>query len=177
METWLAIEGRHSRRVFQQKPVEWEKIVKVLNAARLAPSAINVQPWHFVVVQDPKRIKSIVSADQFFNRWMEKAPVLIVACAKEGRFAQIDLGLSIENLLIMATDLGLGTTPAAVSNKGKLKEIINCPKDFTPTITIALGYVPEKKAFSEKMIKAVLKKKKPLNKVASKEQFGNEIKE
>lgn len=177
METGLAIESRHSRRVFEQKPVEWEKIVKVLNAARLAPSAINTQPWHFVVVQDSERIKAIVSADSFFNKWMKKAPVLIVACVKEGKFAQIDLGLSIENLLIMATDLGLGTTPAAVSNKDKLGEIINCPKEFTPMITIALGYALEKKSFSEKMLKTILKKKKSLNQIASKEQFGNEIKE
>ena len=177
METWSAIEERHSRRVFEQKPVEWEKLVKILDAARLAPSAVNFQPWHFVVVQEPERIKAIVSADQFFNRWMEKAPALIVACAKEGKFSQIDLGMSIENILLMATDLGLGSTPAAVSNKEKLAEIIKCPKDFVPTITIALGYAPKEKSLSEKVVKTILKKKKALNQVASKEQFGNKIEE
>ena len=63
METESTIKNRHSRRVFQEKPVEWKKIVKILNAARLAPLAVNIQPWRFVVVQDAARKKSVVAAD------------------------------------------------------------------------------------------------------------------
>ncbi len=172
MEVAKAIELRHSRRVFDSKPIEWEKILALLDAARLAPSAVNWQPWHFVVVQDEKNRKAIVSAGQVFNKWMAAAPVLIVACAKESHYSKIDLGLSIENVLIRATDLGLSGTPTAIGNKEKISELINCPKGFSPLITIALGYAPEKKTLTERVVKKLMKKKKPIEEIASKEKFG-----
>ena len=121
METENAILGRRSIRSFLEKPVGKEKIIKVLDAARLAPSARNVQPWHFIAVQEKGNREKVVATEPIFNLWMRDAPVLIVCCAQKGnKYSHIDLGLSIENMLLMATDLGLGGTTCAVHGSEKL---------------------------------------------------------
>jgi nitroreductase len=173
METGEAIKARKSSRSFLPEEVRDTEIGKVLDAARLAPSAINLQPWHYVVVRDREQRGLIVGSEPPFNSWMKSAPVLIVACVKRRNDnSLIDLGLSIENLLLRAQDLGLGATPTAVHNKDRVREIIRCPKEFEPLITVALGYPEGKAGISGRLIKMFTKGRKDLAKIASNGFFG-----
>ena len=81
MET---IAKRHSVRAYQDKPVEKEKILQIVEAGRLAPSTSNVQPWRFIVVEDPKLRDDLVKRGMGIvvpNRWAKEAPIVIVICA------------------------------------------------------------------------------------------------
>ena len=90
MELEQAILTRRSVRKYQDKPVEREKINACLEAARLAPSACNSQPWHYIVIDDPQ-VKAAFCQEAFsgvyaMSKWAEKAPVLIAAVSDKGSF-------------------------------------------------------------------------------------------
>ena len=110
MDIFDAIEKRISIRNYEPTPVPREKLEKILEAARLAPSASNVQPRHFIVVTDRERRDTISSG--MFARFLKQAPVVIVACGdekKSPKWYPIDVAIAVENMVLAATgqDLGL----------------------------------------------------------------------
>lgn len=114
-----AIFKRISVRKYQDKPVEQEKIDKILHAAMAAPSAGNQQPWEFYVVKDEAVIKQLSECSQYAG-CSENAPVVIVPCLRtEGlRFpelGEVDLSITTENILLEITELGLGGVWLAVA--------------------------------------------------------------
>lgn len=164
METLTAISQRASLKThLAPREVETEKIVKILQAARLAPSARNTQPWRFIVIQGRENIENVV--DKSFmgmNQMVKEAPVLILACANpgdddihEGReYYLFDVGLSMENLLLAATDLGLVTHPMTAVFEDKLKELLKIPKEVRFVAATPLAYPAEgsyQKAAQEKL--------------------------
>ena len=126
MELEQAIAQRRSVRKYENKPVEREKINACLEAARLAPSACNSQPWHFVVLDDPQ-IKDAFCKEAFsgvyaMTKWAAAAPVIIAVVSDAGNFTArignffrrtefylVDQGIACEHLVLRAHDLGLGT--------------------------------------------------------------------
>ncbi|NLW60572.1 MAG: nitroreductase, partial [Firmicutes bacterium] len=107
---------RYSVRKYKDQPVEREKLLQVLEAARNAPSACNFQPWHFIVLTD-ETIKSKV-AETYPRDWFKKAPVVIVACGDhsvswkraDGKdHCDVDLAIAVEHMALAAAELGLGT--------------------------------------------------------------------
>ena len=84
MDVFEAIKGRRSVRAFTNKPVSDEEVMKLIDAARWAPSAGNIQPWEFVIVRDPE-IKRGLSAAALDQTFIEEAPVVIVVCANQLR--------------------------------------------------------------------------------------------
>jgi len=150
------ISGRVSIRNYTGREVEDEKINKILEAARLAPSACNKQPWRFVVVKDKENVKSffreglggIVS-----NKWASTAPVFIVACAeldlmvhklgaalKSLDWYLIDMGIAVEHMVLQATELGLGTCWIGWFNENRIKKLLDIPKKIKVVSVITLGY-------------------------------------
>ena len=110
------IRQRYSVRAYQDRPVEQEKLDRVLEAARLAPSAGNRQEWRFVIVRDPgKRARLVEAAGG--QAFVGQAPVVIVACAKNNghlmRCGQacypIDVAIALEHIALQAVEEGLGT--------------------------------------------------------------------
>lgn len=153
METLEAINKRTSLKThLSTRDVEKEKIVKVLEAARLAPSATNEQPWRFVVVKGKENVDNVVSKASMMGRKVfEEAPVLILVFVKpkdyifpDGKsFYLLDIGLAMENILLAATDLGLISHPMAALDEGKLKEILGVPDEMEFVIATPLGYPTE----------------------------------
>jgi len=155
MGVFETIQKRRSIRKYQNLPVEKEKIVKVLEAARLGPSAANNQPCHFIVVTDPGIRESLRGA---YNRdWFLSAPVIIVVCAnpkeawrrKDGEeYWKVDGAIATQNLVLTATELGLGTCWVAGFEKNGEKEIkkaLNLPKNLKVVAMTPLGYPNEEK--------------------------------
>ena len=142
---------RFSLRDYQNKPVEKEKIEKVLEAARLAPSAVNFQPWVFLVVQTPDGRSRVI--ESYKRDWIQSAPCFVVAFANRQEswkrkvdmkdFADVDLSIAIEHICLQATELGLGTCWVCNFDPATLKSNFNVPEHLEPIAIIPLGYPSE----------------------------------
>lgn len=131
------------------REVENEKILQVLEAASLAPSALNNQPWRFLVITSRDNIETVVTkAFGEGNQVVKESPVLILVCAKPAddviadkkEYYLFDLGLAVENMLLAATDLGLVTHPMAHVFEDELKALLNIPADVRFVIATPLAY-------------------------------------
>ena len=151
------LKHRKSARDFLERPVEREKIMMCLEAARLAPSACNSQPWRFIVVDD-RQLKDKLGDAAFrgiysMNSFCKMAPVMVVVVSEKSKFLAriggmfrgtkyylIDIGVAIEHFVLQAEDLGLGTCWIGWFNERAIKPILNIPQGKKIDILIALGY-------------------------------------
>ncbi|RJP27469.1 MAG: nitroreductase [Actinobacteria bacterium] len=143
-------EERRSIRRYGDRPVEDDKLQAVLEAARLAPSWANMQCWTYIVVRDPA-VKEAVAAT-LKNNPIQKAvlaaPVLIVACAdsdKSGNvngqpYYMLDIGISMQQLMLEAWDLGLGTCWVGWIKEDDVRSILGVPEDIRVVALTPLGY-------------------------------------
>ena len=160
MELIEVIKARRSIRKYQDRPVEREKINACLEAARLAPSACNSQPWHYIVIDDPKTkeafCKEVFGGVYAMTKFAEKAPVLVAAVSDRGSFTSrignffrrtefylVDQGISGEHFVLRAHDLGLGTCWIGWLNSSKAEKFFNLPKGKKIEHLIAVGYPAE----------------------------------
>ena len=170
------VKKRQSIRKYLDKPVEREKIERCLEAARLAPSASNSQPWGFIVIDDPK-LKEAVARKTFdriisFNRFSLQAPVLILllserpsffsrvgSVVKDKQFSLFDIGITAEHLCLQAAEEGLGTCMLGWFNEKGVKKLLNIPQQIRVELIITMGY-PESNQIRPK-------KRKPINQIRS----------
>ncbi len=153
METLDVIKKRCSlKNRLSSREVEPEKINIILNAAMLAPSARNTQPWRFIVVQRKNTVEDLVVAGFMEpNQLVKVAPVIIVVCARPGDdisrdgkdYYLFDAGLAMENMLLAATDLGLATHPMTGVNEVEIKKILNIPADVRVVAVTPVAYPSE----------------------------------
>ncbi len=164
------IKVRQSVRNYSDKAVEKEKIEKCLEAARLAPSASNSQPWKYIVV-DEEELKNKVAKATYdkiirFNKFTIQAPVIIVVVIekpklitqiggkiKHREFPLIDLGISAEHFCLQAAEEGLGTCMIGWFNQKMIKDLLNIPEKKTLGLLITLGYPPEDYVLRKKIRK------------------------
>jgi nitroreductase len=142
---------RWSPRLFDEgRPVERKKILTLLEAARWSPSCFNDQPRYFLVfdgsnTETMERARACLSAG---NEWAIKAPVLMLSVARDtferngkpNRWAQHDVGLATENLLLEMVELGLAAHPMAGYDAERSRSEFGIPEGFTPIAMIAIGY-------------------------------------
>ena len=165
------IKIRQSVRSYSDKPVEKEKLEQCLEAARLAPSASNSQPWKYIIV-DNKDLKNKVADATFdkvvkFNKFALQAPVLIVivlerpklitqigAQIQRKEWPLIDIGISAEHFCLQATELGLGTCILGWFDQKRIQELLNIPKKKTIGLVITLGYETDDYPLRKKIRKA-----------------------
>lgn len=139
---------RQSARALDPRPIERDKLGMILEAARWAPSYGNTQPWRFVVVEGAAALADVRAALTEGNVWAKRAPVLVVASAKpedakivDGKtYYLFDLGLTIENLLLQAVELGLVAHPMGGWNEQQIKRALGIPDDVRVVVVVALGY-------------------------------------
>lgn len=148
---------RHSVREYKDMLVEKEKILQVLEAGRIAPSAVNYQPWHFIVITD-ESAKSRV-AEAYARDWFKKAPVIIAVCGdhsqswkrKDGKDScDIDAAIAIDHMTLAAVDIGLGTCWVCAFDAQKCHEVLGLPENLEVIALMPMGYPanhtePEKK--------------------------------
>lgn len=155
MDVFECIHKRRSIRKFAEKPIDRETIEQLIDAARMAPSAGNVQDWFFVVVQKEK-IKQNLARAALNQAFIAQAPVVVVYFADMQRiersygsrgknlYAFQDSGAAIQNLLLAAKSLGLGSCWVGAINERKVEQILNAPKNFRALAIIPIGYPKEK---------------------------------
>jgi nitroreductase len=182
METLEAIRKRCSLKDhLSDRAIEPEKIKMVLDAACLAPSARNTQPWRFVVVQGTEAVETLVQAAIFgASTIIAQAPVIIVACARPSDDVTIDgkeyylydVGAAVGNMLLAATDLGLVTHPIASFNEAEVRRVLHIPSDVRVVIITPLAYPPEA-SYDEAAEKRLGQRiRKDLNEVAYFNEWG-----
>jgi nitroreductase len=153
------IQKRHSVRNFKDKSIGKDIILSIVEAARLSPSACNAQPWRFVAVTDKSLLKDIVDEGMggiVPNKWALSAPVIIVGCAvlnllthrigetvKGIHYHQIDMGIAMEHMVLLATETGLGTCWIGWFKESKIKKILSIPKGWKIISLLAMGYPQE----------------------------------
>ncbi|NWJ51098.1 MAG: nitroreductase family protein [Bacteroidetes bacterium] len=139
--------ARYSCRNFKPDLVEKDKIMTLLEAARVAPSGVNFQPWHFIVIQSSENLEKIHQA--YKREWLKTAPLIIVACGdhdlswrrNDGKdILDIDVTIAIDHLILQATELGLGTCWVCNFNVIRLKENLKLPDHIEPIAIIPIGY-------------------------------------
>lgn len=147
--------SRRSIRRYQEKPVERELLIKLLQAGMAAPSAANSQPWEFIVIDDPGCLDELKKV-LVFGKY--NAPAAIVVCGNPGiannsageRFWPQDCSAALENMLIAAAGLGLGSVWIGVyplsAVIGAVKKALNIPEAVTPLAVAYFGYPDEQKS-------------------------------
>jgi nitroreductase len=171
------ISARKSVRGYADKPVEEEKLLKVLEAARLAPSWANKQCCKYIVVKDKTKIKELSGS---FG-WLKQAPVVVVACAdpkdsgdRNGmKYFLVDVGIAMQQLVLTATNLDLGTCWIGAFDEAKVKKALQVPENIKVVAMTPLGYPAEKEGVGSKLIKTAIgsAKRKPLKEIVHYEKW------
>lgn len=172
---------RESKRAFKPDPVSREKIYKILDAARWSPSAANMQPTRFLVLDTKESIEKIKPGLAEGNYWALRAPVIIVVFSKpeldyQGekiKYYTFDSGQAVMSLIYAAVDNGLMAHPMAGFNGEKIKEIFRISADMDVIVVIALGYKGDIDELDEATRKKDLKERirKPMEEII----FYNDI--
>jgi len=152
---------RRSIRRYRDQPVDRDKILTCIEAARLAPSAENVQPWRFLIIDDPD-IKEAFAKDAFsgiyfISRFAAKAPVLILILARLDiianrigkqiqniHFYLIDIGIAGEHIVLQAEELGLGACWIGWFNPRKTRKFFNIPRKYKIVSMLSIGHYDRK---------------------------------
>lgn len=176
---------RQSDRAFDtDRPVEKEKIERIVEAARLAPSACNAQPWRLIVVDDPELKNKVADATAAralgMNHFTKQAPVHIVLVEekvnltsgmggwiKQKDYAQMDLGVVAAHIILATHAEGLGSCILGWFDEPKMREILSIPDSKRVWLDIAIGY-------SVQPLRT--KKRKPFKDVVSFNGYGNSTK-
>ena len=153
MEVLEVIKTRRSIRSFKDKPLSDEDAIKILDAARLAPSGGNRQAWTFIYIKDPQVLRMVKTCSTGFYGDAVAAIVIGVEGGARG-VGLLDIGFASENICLAAHALGLGSCPIASFNREAIRKIVNAPESWDPILVISLGYPdkipnPRKKTLSE----------------------------
>lgn len=142
------IQQRKSIRRFTQQPIDKQIIEEILESARLAPSAVNFQPWKFYVCQS-EDAKQIVR-DSYPREWFNTAQLYIVACGNhevswkrpsDGKdHLDIDIAIAVEHIVLKITELGLGTCWVCNFNPQVIKEGLQLADNMEPIVLLPIGY-------------------------------------
>ncbi|MFH2095069.1 MAG: nitroreductase family protein [Bacteroidota bacterium] len=172
MKTFIEmVQQRQSVRKYDDRPVEKEKIDKCIEAARLAPSACNSQPWKFIVAYEKNLAEEVAKATFNpvinFNRFAKSATVMIAITIerpktiakigesiKDREFPLIDIGIAAQHFCLQAEELGLGTCMIGWFNEKRVKELLEIPDKKRVGLLISVGYPVENYKFRIKIRKS-----------------------
>jgi nitroreductase len=151
------IVSRQSDRKYSDKPVEKEKVDRIIEAGRMAPSACNSQPWKFIVVNEPELLQKVAEAASAkllgMNSFVGQAPLMFVVIREQPNFSSkiggsiknkdyslIDIGIASENICLQARAEGLGSCMIGWFDEKELRKILGIPRSKRVELIITLGY-------------------------------------
>lgn len=160
------VKARYSVRAYEQRAIEAEKLEYVMECTRLAPSAVNLQPWKFYVVTKPEDCAKI---RQCYHRdWFNQAPMYIIACSNHDEawkrrrsepkdHADIDISIAVEHLCLAAAEVGLGTCWVCNFDVEQCRALFGIASPYEPVALIPIGYPADEQTTE--------KNRKPMNEV------------
>ncbi|MBN2502500.1 MAG: nitroreductase family protein [Anaerolineales bacterium] len=150
MEFAELVKQRYSVRGYQSTPVEEEKLNQVLEAARLAPTAVNRQPFQLIVVHTEGREADMQRI--YHREWFLSAPLVICACAvraegwtrADGKdYTDVDVAIVVDHLTLAAADLGLGTCWVGSFDRDAVIDVLKLPAEAEPLVILPIGYAAD----------------------------------
>lgn len=156
------IKTRRSVRKYKDKAVDWDKVTRILDAGKFAPSAGNIQNWKFVVVRKENIRKKLAQA-ALDQDWMEVAPVHIVVVGEPEKASRFygargerlytiqSCAAAVENMMLVANELELGSCWVGAFDESKVKRALNMPEGVVPQAIITIGYADEKPEMPSKV--------------------------
>jgi len=174
LDVFEAIKSRRSVRAYTNQPVSDSEVEKLIDTARWAPSAGNIQPWEFIVVRD-QEIKKRLSEAALNQTFIEEAPVVIVVCANVvlsgqgygSRGANLyclqDTAAATQNMLLAAQAIGLATCWVGAFNEEEARKVLNIPSGIRPVAMIPVGHPNEK---------PIARSRRRLSEIVHHETFG-----
>jgi len=158
------------RKYVLERPVEEEKLMRILEAGRLAPSASNSQPWTFIVVDEPGLRYKVAKATHGkligINKFVIQAPLLIVMVIEKPKFHTqiggaiknkeyplIDIGIAAEHMCLQAAEDGIGSCMLGWFDEKRIKKLLRIPRSKTIGLVISFGYTPDDYRLREKIRK------------------------
>jgi len=150
MEFYEALKARRSIRKFKPAPVEPDKIDRILDAARIAPSAKNSQPWQFIVIRDDK--VKLALKEAYDKEWFYAAPVIVCVCGdpskawirRDGKsYLDVDIAIAFEHLILASAAEGLGSCWIGAFDPAAVRRALGLPEDIVPLAMTPLGYPDE----------------------------------
>jgi len=173
MDVIEAIRSRHSVRAYLAKEIPMDKLDRVLEAGRLAPSAGNIQPWHFIVVTDQQK-RNMLSKGRF-AKFLAESPVAIVGCGNREsspNWYAVDTAIAMQNMVLTATSEGLGTCWVGSFDENQVKRLLDIPEKYKVVALLALGYPREKLDLGSKVLH-LFRRRRKIEEIVSLETFGN----
>lgn len=148
MEVYDCITKRRSVRVYEKREVSDEFLRKLVDAGRWAPSGSNIQPLHYIIIRTPEQIMKVKA---FTPGMLNEAPAMIAVCTdlelakrkggKLGReLAILDAAMAAQNILLMATELGLGTCVIRSFNQEAVQTVLKLPETIVPQLLVSVGF-------------------------------------
>ncbi|MBQ3260663.1 MAG: nitroreductase family protein [Alistipes sp.] len=142
------VEARYSSRSYSDRKVESEKIDYILECARLAPSAVNFQPWRFLIVESEQKRQLLQGC--YKREWLREAPLYIVVCADKAQswkrrldghdHADIDAAIATEHICLAATEQGLGSCWVCNFDADLCSEVLDLEGELYPVAIVPIGY-------------------------------------
>ena len=178
----LIIHRQSVRKYDRSRKIEEEKLLKILEAGRLAPSASNSQPWTFVVVDRDDLVLGVSKAMiltklHSFNKFALEVPLHIVIVVEKPKvitqigkalqkidYPLIDIGIAAENMCLQATELGIGSCMVGWFDEKRVKDLLNIPEKKTIGLIITFGYAVEGYSLRKKI-------RKPLDKIVKRNSY------
>ena len=171
------IKNRRSIRKYLAAPVEWDKVVTLLEAGRWSPSAGNLQEWRFIVVSDLDLKKKVADAC-LQQHWIEAAPLIIVIVSLQEKqieyygdqgkqYLYEDAAAAAQNMMLAATALDMGSCWIGAFDEQELRDALKIPDRATPYIVLTFGYADEK---------VPVPPRNPLEPLTYLQTFGNRVK-
>ncbi len=162
MEFNEVLSSRRSIRKYKETIIKRETILSILEAARIAPSASNKQPWHFIIVENRETIKQLAKSE-----WAQNAPLMIIGLADQEAspsWCGNDLGIAFEHIALAVTNLGLGGCwMGQTGREDMIRKLLNIPDRLKPVAVMPIG-VPDESPPA--------KERKSLSDIVSWEKYG-----
>ena len=179
MDFYQVIKARRSVRSYKGDAISDDVLRRVLEGARIAPSANNTQPWTFIVVKDAA-LREKIAEISFEQSFIAEAPVVIVCCGRQYHDSYswiadnmyiVDVTIAVDHLTLAARNEGLGTCWIGAFHREPLKKLLDIPAGHDPIILTPLGYPSSPAAFR------AVSSRKPLGEIVCAEKFGQPFKE
>ncbi|MEM4312267.1 MAG: nitroreductase family protein [Nitrososphaerales archaeon] len=167
LDTFECIRKKREVRSYRSESIRDDIIIKILEAGRLAGSAMNKQPWHFILVKDGKRLKDLGALCYTGSFIADANCAIVVLSDSKNPYRQFDSARAIQNMMLAACNEGVGSGITTGIDREKVKKMLKIPQAWEIEAVIALGY-PDRGPMGKK-------NRKPLREITSLEEFGKPL--
>jgi nitroreductase len=171
MDVFDAVRARRSVRGYSSTPVPKEKLDRILESGRLAPSAMNLQPWHFIVVEDADKREEMSKAR--YAKFLKEAPVVIVGCGDKKsspKWYAVDTTIALQNMVLTATSEELGTCWIGSFDEEVIRRLLKIPTHLAIVALLSLGYPRKKLDLAAAFVRAG--NRKSMEEIVSEGEYG-----